>query len=347
MSEDDSKVMATIYDVAKESGFSLSTISNVLNDGPRPVRPETRQRILEAMRLLDYHPSAMARGLARQRTNNLGILFGVVESASIVINSYSAAILQGVLTVASVSGYNITHLTTPWRGKEYSLAQFRDRSTDGVLVVAPPTDSDLIPALASLKLPLVAVSWPPERESVPSVDVDDVHGARLIMGHLLDLGHRRIGHLMGHGNLISAGVRRAVYEQCLGEAGIAMRPEYVLTGTYSTESGYENARRLLSLPEPPTAIFAGNDEIAFGAMEAARDMGISIPGQLSIAGVDDRPLAAYMNPPLTTLRQPFVRIGEEALRLLIQRVEGAPIPATAHLFQPELVVRGSTAPPNE
>ncbi|BDI29319.1 LacI family transcriptional regulator [Capsulimonas corticalis] len=337
--------MATIYDVAKESGFSLSTISNVLNDGPRPVRPETRARILETMRRLDYHPSAVARGLARRRTNNLGILFGVVESAAIVINAYSAAILQGVLTTAAERGYNITHLTTPWRGKEYSLSQFRDGRTDGVLVVAPPTDSDLIPALASLKLPLVAVSWPPERTRVPLVEVDDVHGAQMIMDHLLGLGHRRIGHLMGHGNLLSAVVRRETYDRRLAEADIFPNPEYVLPGMYSTKSGYENGRRLLSLPEPPTAIFAGNDEIAFGVIEAARDMGVAIPGQLSIAGVDDRPLAAYMTPPLTTVRQPFVQMGAEAARLLIQRVEGDDIPATTYLFQPELIVRGSTAPP--
>jgi len=337
--------MATIYDVAKESGFSLSTISNVLNNGPRPVRPETRTRILETMRQLDYHPSALARGLASQRTYNLGIMFGVVESAAIVINAYSAAILQGALTAAADTGYNITHLTTPWRGRDVSLSQFRDRSTDGILVVAPPTDSDLIPALASLKRPLVAVSWPPEREGVPSIDQDDLYGARILVRHLTELGHRRIGHLTGHPNLVSAGMRQQVYLECLAEAGIEMRPEYILSGVYSSESGYENARILLSLPERPTAIFAGNDEIAFGAMDAARDMGISIPDELSIVGVDDRPLAAYMSPPLTTLHPPFAEMGEAAVRLLIQLVEGKDVPATTQLFKPELIVRKSTAPP--
>src|SRR5512138_3758517 len=122
--------MATIYDVARESGFSLSTISNVLNDGPRPVRPETRRRILETVRRLDYHPSAMARGLARQLTGTLGILFGVVESSAVVINAYSAAVLQGVLTAAAETGYDVTHLTAPWRGAEASLRAFRGRSTD-------------------------------------------------------------------------------------------------------------------------------------------------------------------------------------------------------------------------
>lgn len=337
--------MATIYDVARVSGFSLSTVSNVLNDGPRPVRPETRERILEVVRSLDYHPSAVARGLARRRTRTIGILFGVVESSAIVINAYSATVLQGVLTASAQMGYDVTHLTTAWHGAEKSLSAFRDRRTDGVLVVAPPTDSDLMPALSSLGIPLVAVSWPPECGNVPSVDTDDVAGANLIMDHLLGLGHRRVAHLMGHANLISAVTRRDVYRQRLRAAGIEARAEYVLPGTYSSEAGYANARKVLALPEPPTAIFAGNDEIAFGVLDAAREMGIAVPKRLSVVGVDDRPQAAVLTPPLTTLRQPFERIGEEAARLLIRRVDGGPVPATTHLFAPELVVRGSTAAP--
>jgi LacI family transcriptional regulator len=338
--------MATIYDVAKEAGVSLSTVSNVLNNGPRPVRPETRKRILEAVRRLDYHPSAVARGLARQRTNTLGIFFSVVESSAIVMNAYSAAILQGALAAAADTGYNITHLTTPWRDAEHSIAPFRDRRIDGVLVVAPLTDSDMMPALTALELPVVAVSWPPERGGVPSVDIDDVCGTRLLMQHLLDLGHRRIGHITGHPNLISASTRQQVYQQCLAEVGIVLRPDYVVSGLYSSEAGYANACRLLTLPDPPTAIFAGNDEIAYGVLEAARAMGIAVPGRLSVVGVDDRPQSALMTPPLTTLRQPFDKVGEEATRLLIQRVAGKPVPAMRHLFTPELVVRGSTAPPS-
>ncbi|HEX5324909.1 MAG TPA: LacI family DNA-binding transcriptional regulator [Capsulimonadaceae bacterium] len=338
--------MPTIYDVAKESGFALSTVSNVLNNGPRPVRSETRRRILETIKRLDYHPNAVARGLARQRTHNLGIVFGVVESSAIVINAYSAAVLQGVLTAAAETGYNITHLTMPWRKMEQSISPFRDRRTDGILAVAPPTDSDLIPTLASLGIPLIAISWPPERGGVPSVDIDDDYGTHLVMRHLLGLGHRRIAHIMGHPNLISAKTRREIYLQCLKDADIVHDPQYLVSGLYATESGYQHARALLSLPKPPTAIFAGNDEIAFGVLEAARDMAVRVPEQLSVIGVDDRPLAAVMTPPLTTLKQPFVPMGEEAVRLLIQVVEGKPVPAETQFFKPELVIRASTAAPS-
>jgi len=336
--------MATIYDVAKESGFSLATVSNVLNGGPKPVRAETRERILATVRRLNYHPSAVARGLARRRTNTLGILFGVVEPSAVVLNAYSASVLQGVLTAASAAGYNVTHYTEPWKDAAHSAAAYRDRRTDGLIVVAPPTDSDLMPTLAALDLPLVAVSWPTDVVPVPAVDADDQHGARLAMEHLLGLGHTRVAHLMGHDCLLSARVRREVYEEVLWEKGITPRPGYLLPGHYSQESGYENGRRLLALPEPPTAVFAGNDEIAYGLIEAAREKGVAVPAQLSIVGVDDRPPSALMTPPLTTVRQPFFEIAEEATRLLLRRIAGDKVAPGTRLLPPSLIVRATTAP---
>ncbi|MBC8135920.1 MAG: LacI family DNA-binding transcriptional regulator [Fibrella sp.] len=337
--------MSTIYDVAKESGFSLATVSNVLNDGPRPVKPETRQRILATMQRLNYHPSAMARGLARQRTHTIGVLFGVVEPSAVILNAYSAAVLQGILTAAASTGYNVTHYTAAWIDAQHSLPGFRDRRSDGLIVVAPTTDSDLMPSLTGLHVPLVAVSWPSERGDIPSVDGDDRIGSRLAVQYLVELGHRRIAHLMGHPNLVSSVARRDTFLDVLREAGITPLPEYILPGQYSTEIGHENARRLLGSPNPPTAIFAGNDEIAVGVVEAARELGIRIPDQLSLVGYDDRPLSALMNPRLTTIRQPFVKIGEHAVRLLIQKVEGKEVLPITHLLAPELVIRESTAPP--
>jgi DNA-binding LacI/PurR family transcriptional regulator len=338
--------MSTIYDVAKESGFSLSTISNVLNNGPRPVRDETRQRILATMRRLNYHPSAMARGLARRRTHTLGILFGVVEPSAVVLNAYSADVLQGVLTAAADARFNVTHYTNRWIDSEQSLTDFRDQRSDGLIVVAPPIDSDLMPALASLDLPLVAVSWPSGIVPVPSVDADDRVGTRLVVQHLLDLGHRRIAHLMGHGNLLSALTRRDVFLEMTESANIPREDTPVLPGQYSAETGHENARRLLTQPAPPTAIFAGNDEIALGVLEAARELGVRIPHDLSLVGYDDRPISALLTPRLTTVRQPFIKIGEHATRLLLDRIEGKEIAPITHWLTPELVIRDSTAPPH-
>jgi len=337
--------MATIYDVAKESGVSLATVSNVINNGPRPVRPETRQRILDAIKRLNYHPNAVARGLARQKTHTIGIMFGVVESSEIVINAYSAAILQAVLSIASETGYNVTHLTAHWRGADESLRMFRDGRTDGNLIVAPPTDSDLLPSLASLDLPLVAISPESGHDEISSVDVDDAEGTRLVMDHLIGLGHKRIAHIAGPPNLLSGVTRLAGYVSALEAAGLTVRDEFIHHGSYSPEAGYEHAKQLLSMPEPPTAIFAANDEIAYGVLEAAQEMGVRVPQDLSLVGVDDRPMSSRVTPALTTIHQPFDLLGRRATRMLIDAIEGeGPKPQT-EFFAPSLVLRQSTSAP--
>jgi DNA-binding LacI/PurR family transcriptional regulator len=337
--------MATIYDVARESGFSLATISNVVNNGGRPVKPETRDKILATIQKLNYYPNAIARGLARQRTPTIGILFGVVETSEIVLNDYSLAILQAVLSVSAERGYNLTHMTQRWRSPEESLMSFRDGRTDGFLVVAPPTDTGMMHALATLEIPLVAVSWSDKECHIPSADIDDEFGARLLMDHLVDLGHTQIAHITGHRNLISGQIRERVYLESLGNAGIQADPEYLRSGRYSPKEGYEQTQRLLRLPNPPTAIFAANDEIAFGVIDAATEMGVEIPRQLSVVGVDDRPMAAVTRPALTTLRQPFNEVGKAATDLLIQRIDGEEVAHETLLFRPSLIMRSSTAPP--
>jgi LacI family transcriptional regulator len=335
--------MATIRDVAKESKVSVATVSYVINNGPRPVRPETRQRVLAAMSRLDYHPNAMARGLVRRRMDTLGVLFGMVESSVVVTNPFAAGVLQGIFTAAAADGYNVTLFTKGWSDARLSAPALRDRRTDGIIAVAPATDSDAVAALAGMDLPLVAISFPAEPLGVPSVDVDNYRGARLAAEHFLSLGHTRIAHLTGNHNLASAQQRVEGFRAALAAAGVACPPEYLVPGLYSARDAHENARRLLSLSRPPSAIFAGNDSIAVAVMEVAHDLGIAVPRQLSVVGFDDIPAARQVTPPLTTIRQPLTQIGETATRLLVARVEGRPVPPTTHLLEPELIVRGSTA----
>lgn len=339
--------MATIRDVAKESGVSVATVSYVLNNGPRPVRAETRQRVLTVMGRLDYHPNAMARGLVRRRMNTLGVLFASVESA-VVTNVYASGILQGIFTAASELGFNVTLFTEPWRDARHSAPRFRDRRTDGVLIVSPPQDSDMVAGLAALGLPLVVISLSQDTPAVPSVDVDNAKGACLATEHLLSLGHTRIAHLMGEKNLISTSRRRDGFRAALASAGLAVPERFLVPASYSayyTDATRSSIRNLLTQPDPPTAIFAGNDLLALAVIEAARELGIDLPGELSIMGFDDSPVAPMASPPLTTIQQPLSDIGKTATRLLVERVEGKPVPPTAHLLEPALVARGSTAPP--
>ncbi|MCE7700249.1 MAG: LacI family transcriptional regulator, partial [Methanobacterium paludis] len=211
--------MSTIRDVARRSGVSVATVSYVLNNGPRPVRPETRQRVLDAMRELDYHPNAMARGLARRKMNTLGVLLPMVET-TIVTNPYASGILRGILQAAAGAGYNVTLFTERWRSARESLGVFRDRRTDGLLLVAPPMDSDMLPALAGLDMPLAVISAPAGWSQTLSVDVDNMGGALQATEYLIALGHRRIAHITGHTNLASVPPRVEGYRRALCAAGI-------------------------------------------------------------------------------------------------------------------------------
>ena len=337
----------TLSDVAREAGVSLVTASTVVNSSRSNTRvsPATRTRILEAAAALNYHPNALARGLMRQQTTKtIGVLFGIERASVAVTNPYAFTVLQGIVSAAAADGYNVTLFTEPWHGAAVSANPLRDGRTDGIIVVAPASDSDIVSSLAALEIPLVSVSAPGDGHAVPSVDVDNVLGAHLATDHLLSLGHKRIAHLQGDANLLSSKERSDTFCQALHAAHVPLPPEYLVPGSYERASGYENTRKLMALLSRPTAIFAGNDNAAIGALEAARDAGVQVPSELSIVGFDDIALPSLISPALTTIRQPLSEIGAQATRLLIALLSGDDIPPTT-LYRPELIVRGSTAPP--
>ena len=337
--------MTTIKDVAKACGVSTATVSYVLN-GKRVLLPETRERVLRTMRDLNYHPSAVARGLSHKRMYTIGILFGTVNTMVVVTHPYTSSILQGVLKASSEAGYNVTFYTDPWRTADSSAASYRDQRTDGIVVVGPPMDSDIVSGLVQYNVPIVAVSFPCEPFGITSVDTDNAQAARLVIRHLIDLGHKRIAHLTGPANMLSSCDRQDGFYATMAEAGLEVPPEYVAgPGAYNEEQSYHETRRLLTLPTPPTAIFAANDMNALGAIRAAKDLGISVPIRLSVVGIDDTPEGANAAPPLTSIRQPLIEIGETAANLLLRQLSGDPVTPRAHLLDPELIVRGSTAPP--
>ena len=337
--------MATIYDVAKRAGVGKSAASAVLSGSVSTARfsEDTRQRVQQAALDLGYRPNAVARGLARGRMYAIGVLFSDVEP-QIVTNPYATGVLQGIMGAAARAGYNVLLFTRTSKDIHQSASFIGDRSTDGILVIAPYVDSPVIATLAALDIPIVAVSSRFEDHGVPSVDLDNALGARLAVDHLLKLGHTRIAHIMGDFDHADSITRRSAFEAALHDAGIAVEPAYIQVGHYKTTDAYDCTRALLTLPNPPTAIFCGNDEMAQGALDAARDMGISVPAQLSVVGFDDVPLASLLTPPLTTVHQPLEQIGELATRLLIARMAGVAGAPQTHCLQPELVVRGSTGP---
>ena len=333
--------------VAERAGTSVATASAILSPTRSSTRfsAATRDRVLHAARELRYHPNALARALTGHPTHTLGVLFGLERASVAVANPFVFTLLQGVVAAAAEAGYNVTLFTEPWHDAAASAGPVRDGRTDGVIVIAPAAGNDLIASLVAFEIPAVTIATPTEEGLVPSVDVDNVAGARLATEHLLALGHRRIAHLTGDAVLRSAAERRDAFLRTMAAAGVPVPPEYVVEGLYTEQSGLESARALLALPVPPTAVFAASDNIALGVVRAAREKGVRIPDQLSVVGFDDLPQGPALDPPLTTVHQPLARIGEEAARLLLRRVRQEPVPPTPTLFAPTLVARASTAPP--
>jgi LacI family transcriptional regulator len=216
------------------------------------------------------------------------------------------------------------------------------------VLVAPLTDTDVVEGLASIGVPLVAISADPDRvpAEVASIDVDNVAGIEMAVRHLRSLGHRRIAHLMGDPNVASVAIRRAAFQSALVGAGIPCPAEYVTSCTYDAHTVPEAVRALLARPDRPTAIVAGNDKIAIAAVAAARAAGVIVPAQLSVVGFDDIEAASHLTPTLTTIRQPLAAIGEAAAHYLIRGLEGDPAVFSQHrLIEPILIVRESTAVP--
>ncbi len=333
--------------VAERAGISVATASAVLSSTRSNTRvsEQTRERVLQTARELHYHPNALARALTGQPTRTIGVLFGLERASVAVANPYIFTLLQGIVACAAESGYNVTLFTEPWHGAARSSGSVRDGRTDGVVVIAPTTDSDIISSLVAFGIPVVSVATPREASLAPSVDVDNAQGARLATEHLLSLGHTRIAHLTGDLVLRSGVERRDAFLNAMATAGVPVPSHFVLPGVYTPQSGRERAAALLAQSDLPTAIFAASDEIAQGVLEAAREKNIPVPNQLSVVGFNDLPQGAQSDLPLTTIRQPLTKIGTEAARLLLQIVKAEPPPSEAHLFAPELVVRASTAPP--
>jgi LacI family transcriptional regulator len=335
---------STIKDVARLAGCSIKTVSRVVNDEAH-VTPETRARVQAAIRALGYAPNIAARRLVQQKASTLCILMypGFFQPAS--------AVLSRVLDLGYEESYDIfiqPYYPTFPQSRNRLVNAIYERRFDG-FVTTPPCDADGFVAdlLATYKMPLVQVNPLERAGSLAYVKGEDLQGAAAATRHLLELGHRRIAFLMGPRNLISSAERLEGYRSALAAAGLACDPALELPSEFNFDGGYTAARQLLlrSGPARPSAIFAGSDEAAYGALFAAQELGLRVPDQLSVCGHDDLPFSAHIWPGLTTVHQPAEEMLERAVRLLIDLLKGIP-PAETHLTLPShLVIRGSTGKP--
>ena len=324
-------------DVAKLAGVSHQTVSRVINDSGS-VRGETLDRVLAAMRMLDYRPNPVARALATGKSNILGVL-----SFDTTLYGPSAT-LFGIERAAHEAGYfvSIVSLLSLERSAVLEgIERLRAQGVEGILVIAPETVAAHTVSQMPDDVPVVAVKAGPE-EGVPVVTVDQFAGAALATQHLLDLGHSTVWHIAGPTGWLEAQQRVAGWRSTLEAAGAPVPP--VLVGDWGSRAGYELGQRLAADPEV-TAVFAGNDPMALGLLRALHETGRDLPGSVSVVGFDDCPEAAYYIPPLTTIRQDFMEVGSRALNLILEEIQSGSRSSSRPPVAPELIVRESTGPP--
>jgi DNA-binding LacI/PurR family transcriptional regulator len=327
---------ATIHDVAAAAAVSVATVSRVLN-GTANVMPETVARVREAMDMLDFVPSSVARNLSLQRTNTLGLLFPEISGP------FFAQSLRGIESVARAAGYNLLIYSMSGHADASAVASVPlcAQNTDGLLIMSGAVADELVRKLHALRVPLVLVYRSLPGLPLPAVTIENRDGARRLVEHLIGLGHRRIAHIHGPRQNEDSLWRARGYYEALAAHGLAPDPALIAHGSFSEETGASAASELLARGTPFTALFAADDETAIGAMAALSAAGLRVPQDVAVVGFDDIATARYVQPPLTTVRAPTEQVGREAVRLLLAAIAGEPAPAQPVLLPVELVIRQS------
>ena len=334
---------ATIQMVADRARVSPKTVSRVINN-ERGVREDTRDRILEAIRQLDYQPNLNARGLAGARSFLIGLFY---DKPGDYLSEFQTGAVQRCRESDLHLMVQPLDITSKEIARDVSVLA-RQLRLEGVILLPPLSDHNVVrAALADAGVPTVHIA--PMREPVdsPSVDTDDRAAARQMTVELLDRGHRRIGFMLGPAGHRATEQRYLGFADAMHARGIGIDPELVQTGNFEFADGLECARRILERRPRPTAIFASNDDMAAAAACVARQMGLDLPGQLSIAGFDDAPVASMTWPQLATVHQPVREVARIATDLIIQHRpyrHGWPRPMPRPRLDLELVIRGSMAP---
>jgi LacI family transcriptional regulator len=333
----------TIREIADLAGVSIATVSRVVNSRG-DVAPETRDLVMRVVQEHGYMTNRSARALSGGRTGHIGLTIPLMRG------DYFAAILEGALEAVYEEDMRLVLYTTLHEhDREVSvLERLSDGATDGAIILLPLESSAELVALQESGFPFVVVDPRiPLDDGIPAVSAAHRAGALAATEHLLSLGHRRIGHISGPAGWAAATERIEGYHSALAAAGVLPTSELIAEGNFEAPSGVAAAHVLLDLPDPPTAIFAGNDNMAAGVLQAAHQRGLTVPGDLSVAGFDDADLASILSPGLTTVRQPLAELGRTGVNLLTRMLERQRVEALRVELATRLVVRESTGPPPE
>jgi LacI family transcriptional regulator len=309
--------VTTIKDIARHAGVSVTTVSRALN-GYSDVNENTRKRITQVAKELNYSPNSLARSLVMKKSQTIGLLVSGFTKESVKDN-FMVEVLAGINEYVSGSGYDLVLFNTnSSKQREKTYTQLcRERRVDGVIIQGIRTDDPYLKEVVDSDIPCVLVDIPLEADNVSHVTTDNVLGAEKAVNHLLGLGHENIGMINGHEFAFVSQERLQGYQNALLKANGEFHPHYVRVGEFTEELGRKAALQLLRDNPEITALFCASDLMAIGALSAAEELDLKVPEDLSIIGYDDILLASYVNPKLTTIAQNKFSLGYESARLLI------------------------------
>jgi LacI family transcriptional regulator len=328
--------LSTIQDVAIRAKVSITTVSRVINNSPHRVNRVTRERVLKTIKEMDFRPNALAQGLITKRTMTVGVIIPDIS------NPYYAEIVRGIQDTADDEGYAVILQNTDRRMERIiqHIHLFREKRVDGIIFSGGIIHGyEPLSALREFSQRIVVIGR--HEVDFPAVRVDNIGGATLAIQHLVDLGHQRICFINGPEMSTSAIDRLQGFKNALAQNGIPFEDSMVKRGNLTPESGYQAAKELLEMPDRPTAVLASNDLMAFGAIQAARDLGLSVPGDLAMVGFDNIQLSSYFYPTLTTVEIPMYNLGTAAMKMIVNMASDNSFDRYKW-FKPRLLIRNST-----
>ncbi|QGQ96977.1 catabolite control protein A [Paenibacillus psychroresistens] len=329
----------TIYDVAREAGVSMATVSRVVNNNPN-VKPQTRKKVFEAIERLGYRPNAVARGLASKKTTTVGVVIPDIS------NAIFAEVARGIEDIANMYRYNIILCNADKKkDKEISVINtLLEKQVDGLLFMGGTVTQEHILAFKSSSVPIVLCATTDDNNAIPAVDIDHEKAAFDAVQLLISNGHRNIGMISGTLQDPANGYARFQgYKRALEEAGIPVIDDHIRVGNYRYESGIEAMKYFINLADKPTAIFAATDEMAIGAIHTIQDANLRVPDDISVISVDNSRMASMVRPLLTTVAQPMYDIGAVSMRLLTKLMNKENVEVTKIVLPHEIIVRKSVA----
>ena len=332
------------------AGVSTQTVSRVINDRP-DVSPETRKRVQDVIKELNYRPSALARSLISQRSHTLGVVTAGLDYIG------PSRTLSGIASAAETAGYSLLLKELPsFDTKEIApiFQAFMSRHVDGIIWAVPEVEENrkwIINPPTDIEIPLVFLTMEPQ-ENLSIVSIDNYQGGRIAVTHLLEQGYRTIGHISGPLDWWEARQRKTAWIDVLTEAGIKVEDCHWVEGNWSSESGARGFEKLIEQYPEMDSIFVGNDQMALGVIQSARQKGFKIPEEIGLVGFDDIPESAYFCPPLTTINQDQYSLAKMAVEEIIKTIgsvwEGSEFKESANtVLPPTLVIRQSSLYPRE